>query len=278
MPQINRRETNMKWLNPFSIRSLVVLLMVLLPSLGYTLAVDDPDIVFYFPLNEGEGNIIHDLGPNKFEGQLDGNPTWVTSKSEARFGTALSFREEAKQGAVVPQDKRMWTGEDDFTVCAWFKTGKISGIGTIMIQWDPVATGWYLKIHDGIGVSRFCHRVAAGRFPCATAETERRHNVANDRWNHMCSMRVNRTSVKLFLNGAEVAHENTNHDRPINSMADLVIGRRAGSEYWDGEIDEVFMIKRILSAAEIQRLMGAQLAVELTDKLALIWGHLKVAK
>ena len=61
----------MQRLKRFPMSTLVAIFLIgLLPSLGYSqIQLDDPLLVFYFPLNEGKGDIIKDLGPNQMEGR-----------------------------------------------------------------------------------------------------------------------------------------------------------------------------------------------------------------
>ena len=35
------------------------------------------DLVFYFSLDEGNGNKIMDISPNKFSAKLENNPKWI---------------------------------------------------------------------------------------------------------------------------------------------------------------------------------------------------------
>eukprot|EP01116_Phalansterium_solitarium_P024439 TRINITY_DN8965_c0_g1_i1.p1 TRINITY_DN8965_c0_g1~~TRINITY_DN8965_c0_g1_i1.p1 ORF type:complete len:669 (-),score=258.69 TRINITY_DN8965_c0_g1_i1:189-2195(-) len=43
---------------------------------------DEPNLVAFYSFNEGEGNIAHDISPNKIHGQLIGDPQWIRSISK----------------------------------------------------------------------------------------------------------------------------------------------------------------------------------------------------
>ena len=81
-----------------------------------------------FPLNEGKGDIIKDLGPNQMEGEIEGGPAWVDSV-DPKFGTCLSFIDGIEQSAFVPDQPALDLGESDTTLAAWVKTGKEVGQG-----------------------------------------------------------------------------------------------------------------------------------------------------
>ena len=45
-------------------------------------SVEMDDLVFYFPLDEGQGDKIKDLSPNKLLGNVEKNPKWIDGKVE----------------------------------------------------------------------------------------------------------------------------------------------------------------------------------------------------
>ncbi len=69
---------------------------------------------------------------------------------------------------------------------------------------------------------------------------------------------------------------------PFNGRElDLGVSFRFNTEYFPGQMDEVVIFDYALSKDEVNEIMKAPLteqvfAVELTDKLAVIWGTIKV--
>ena len=43
-------------------------------------SVEMDDLVFYFSLDEGQGDKIKDLSPNKLLGKVEKNPKWIDGK------------------------------------------------------------------------------------------------------------------------------------------------------------------------------------------------------
>lgn len=42
----------------------------------------EADLVAWWNFNEGSGNQVHDVGPNKIHGYIVGQPVWVASVSK----------------------------------------------------------------------------------------------------------------------------------------------------------------------------------------------------
>ena len=60
-------------------------------------SVEMDDLVFYFPLDEGQGNKIKDLSPNKLLGKVEKNPKWIDGKVEGD----LHFTLGKNQGVLI---------------------------------------------------------------------------------------------------------------------------------------------------------------------------------
>lgn len=265
----------MQRLKRFPISALVFIFLIgLLPSLGYSqIQLDDPLLVFYFPLNEGKGDIIKDLGPNQLEGELEGGPAWVDSVDK-KFGTCLSFIDGKEQSGFVADVPALDLGESDTTLAAWVKTGKEVGQGFVYIKWD--GGGWYIKLRDKKLYTRY-HIPAPVGFG---AEIPSKTEIADDVWHHVASMRTNKETVQLYIDG-KLDHKDDAGSAPgsANTPANLEIGRFKEERFWDGEFDELFLMKRNLTNDELQLLMDGQfLAVESKGKLPLTWGSLKSAR
>ncbi len=263
----------MQRLKRFPISTLaIIFLMAVLPSLGYSqILLDDPDIVFYFPLDEGKGDLITDLGPNAQEGELEGGPAWVDSV-DPKFGKALSFIDGKEMSGFVPDHPSFDLGVNDVTLCAWFKTGKNPGQGFIYIKWD--GGGWYLKMWDNKLTTRFnVPGVGGGQIPSVS-------DLADDQWHHCCTQRINQVEVNVIIDGKIDAEDKAGSALgSVQTPANLEIGRFKEERFWDGEFDELFLIKRLLSLDEIQSMIeGDLLAVESKGKLPLTWGSLKAAR
>lgn len=270
---LKQEDIEMQTLKRFPISTLVVILLIgLLPSVGYSqIKLDDPDIVFYFPLDEGAGDVITDLGPNAQEGELEGGPAWVDSV-DPKFGKALSFKDGNEQSAFVPDHPSFDLGIGDVSLCAWFKTGKAVGQGFIYIKWD--GGGWYLKMWDNKLTTRFnVPGVGGDQIPSKA-------DLADDTWHHVVTQRIGQTTVNIIIDG-KVDSENKAGSvaGSVQTPANLEIGRFKEERFWDGAFDELLLIKRLLTLEEINSLIeGDLLAVESQGKVAVTWGSLKAAR
>jgi len=139
------------------------------------------------------------------------------------------------------------------TVTAWVKT--TSDVTGAIIGWGP-----------NVGGQRFGFRVDAGRI----RHEHHGGNIQGDTvmndgtWHHMAvTVEANATvswpQAKLWLDGLDDTRPTTDPD-PYDIVADLdvSIGRRpAGDDrYYIGEIDELYIYDRVLSAAEIAGMAG----------------------
>ena len=59
------------------------------------------DLVFYFSLDEGNGNKIMDISSNKLAAKLENKPKWVDGMRKG----ALEFTLGKNMGAVVPHNE-----------------------------------------------------------------------------------------------------------------------------------------------------------------------------
>jgi hypothetical protein len=271
----NRKQEDiqMQRLKRFPISTLVVIFLIgLLPSLGYSqIQLDDPLLVFYFPLDEGGGDIIKDLGPNGLEGEIEGGPAWVDSVDK-KFGTALSFIDGKEQSAFVADVPALDLGESDTTLAAWVKTGKEVGQGFVYIKWD--GGGWYLKMWDNKLTVRFNVPGVGGGGVSSFSE------LADGQWHHCCTQRIDQLEVNVIIDGKVDAEDKMGSALgSVQTPANLEIGRFKEERFWNGAFDELFLIKRLLTLDEIKSLIeGDLLAVESKGKLPLTWGSLKAAR
>jgi len=240
----------------------VVVLIALLPTLGYGAEV--ADLVFYFPMDEGSGDKITDVSPNKLVAKLENNPEWVQGKVK----DALEFTDGKSMGAEVPPNKVLDLGTDDVSLEAWFKTDKGAGQGFIFIKWD--GPGYYIKVRDGLLYARFYDGAAGDEIPSKTA-------VADNEWHHVVAVRQDKTMLQIYLDG-KLDIENAagaGAGSTDNGFA-LEIGRYRAERYWNGIIDEIRCWRKALTAEEVQQAMeGILLSVKSMGKLPIAWGYIK---
>jgi len=188
-------------------------------------------LVAAYGLNEGTGSVVGNSSGTGPSGTIT-NATWTTG----RFGQALSFAGNAEVNF----------GDVDFsgpfTAEGWFQTRSL---------YTGTCGSFVMKVRDyGFEIcgGQLGGKVGANNAWTANAATTLTSADLNI-WKH-AAMTYDGTSVRLYINGSlvsTVAGAHTTSNNPLE------FGRwSAGTEYWNGLIDEVRLYSRALSQAEIQ--------------------------
>ena len=204
----------------------------------------------------GDGNANDIIGSNS--GVLQGNVTYAQGK----VADAFSFN---GQGYVSVPDNDLWTlGSDPFTVDLWVKFNSLSGRDPFVAHDENGGyynkwIFWYDAYAASYGHSKGCNGPAlafhingpgvGGTDPiCAPwlPETGRWYQVAVTR---------SGSTYSLYIDGVLVKTATDSNSIP-NPNFPLTIGR-AEAYLLNGQIDELEIFKRALSAAEIQAIYFA---------------------
>ena len=187
-------------------------------------------------------------------GTLVGAPTFVPGQQ----GQAISLNTNTVTDYVEMTGYQGILGANPVTVTAWIKT-TTDATGAI-IGWGPNTAG-----------QRFGFRIDAGRL-----RTEHHGgNIQGDgpvndgQWHHVAvTVQANSTvsypEVQLWLDGLDNTRPTTDPDAyNITADLDVCIGRRpaADDRYFIGEIDDLRIYDRALTAAEIAALAGKTQAI-----------------
>jgi hypothetical protein len=240
----------------------VIVGLSLMVTSGYS--ADFADLVFYFPLDEGSGDKITDISPNKLVAKLENKPKWVQGKVKG----GVAFTDGKSMGASVPANKILDMGTADVSLEAWFKTGKKTGQGFMFIKWD--GPGYYIKLRDGLLYTRYHDGAAGGEVPGKTP-------IADDKWHHVVSVRRDKTTIQIYLDGKlDLEDKKAAGPGKTDNGAPLEIGRYRAERYWDGILDELRLWQKALSEEEVTMAMeGNILSVEASGKLPIAWGLIK---
>jgi len=268
----------MKRFEQFAISCLVVFVGIgLLPSLGYSVA-DWEDVIFYYPMNEGAGNVAkqHPKAPNQFAARLENNPKWVTDDIPDTQGNkaALEFVIAKEQGLTIFDHPALDLGTGDVTLEAWAKT-EIGDQNNKMIitTWGENGSGYYLKITQGLLLTRFNDTDRVG------PEVKSVTNVSDGKWHHLAATRKNRTEVRIYIDGKlDVEDMNGSGPGAVDPDANFYIGWQINrpTRFFEGRIDEARIWSRALTGEEIVESMnGSVLSVEALGKLPITWGRIK---
>lgn len=242
--------------------------MFILLASGYSYAFRD-HIVAAWTLDEGSGNVIHDVSGNVNDGELMGGAEWTDGK----FGKALDF--DGSTGYVeVPFDESMRViNQGDFTLAAWYKPDVIPKKHCVFQQGDKGGTGrTWLFTHQDAGEIR--SYLGGGT-------TASGINAEAGEWHHTAVVVTEgggTDTVQLYVNGElsgapfQAAMEDSEGSFFIGCHKDII-------DLMDGIIDDVVLISKALDEAEVKDLMTngvtAILAVGPAGKLTVSWGSIK---
>jgi hypothetical protein len=207
------------------------------------------ELVAYYSMDEGSGNVVADSSGNGHDGTISDNPTWV--EGPPGFGTAVQF---GTQGSN-PIDCGMWDntlGTGEMTVGCWvkFSTGGTTyqGIVSNRTAYSADQMYWALEIMGDSG-SFYFGSLNGSAYGLGT--------TPQDEWAHI-AITFDGDTILAYLNGEEVGTGSPQYGNTPEST--IRIGAsEAASNIFEGAIDEVYFFNTIFSAEEIVSLMNGEL-------------------
>ncbi|CAM2069191.1 S8 family serine peptidase [Sulfidibacter corallicola] len=207
--------------------------------------VDAPSgIAAWWPFDESSGSTARDIA-----GSSHGNRRGA-SFSSGRVGRAYKF-DGSNDYVSVPNRSAINLGTGDFTITAWIRTTQNHAI--ILTKRNSADNRGYLFM------------VYGKRLLLQMADNPRGHYnytstsipiVANNAWRHVAVTvdRNNTRGGRMYVDGNLVYTFNpTNRQGSLNTSDALRIGQRDGAgSYFKGNLDEVTLYKRALSATQIR--------------------------
>lgn len=202
----------------------------------------------WYPFNQTEGTITYEAGggsPATLRNFANPAASWVAG----RFGRGLSF--DNVDDFVSIDGFPGIQGSADRTCAAWIKT-TASGGNNPIIAWGPNSAGakWTFLMNT---VGQIRVEITNGFVVGTTA-------VNDGQWHHVACTFANDGSpnandIRLYVNGVlEAVSSSTSQVLNTGNAGDVKIGSDIQNRFWNGEIDEVRILPRALSAAEIASL------------------------
>lgn len=205
-----------------------------------------PDNAFF--LDEGSGlNTVNGYGQS--DGTLSGTrlPTWSIGKS----GEALNFDGISTNGDYVGcGNDSSFDAVTGLTLSAWFRPSSTGGWTTSGVD----KRNAYRLVSVDVGTTgtpvtathfQFALYDSTGTFQsCASTQT-----YTTNAWHYVVGT-YDGTTMTLYVDGA-VSQTVTQTDGMSTSTYPFEIGRRDGTRYYSGAIDEVRMYSRAISKAEM---------------------------
>jgi RHS repeat-associated protein len=209
------------------------------------------DLVSRWKLDEGSGSTINDSkGTNN---GTAANTSWTTG----RLGNALSFNGTSSYISVPDTDNSLDI-DNEITITAWIKPNNLSGYYCIAAK-QPSGTAannypgnYEFRIEQTSGCLKLLHQTSTGNTISAYMSTIA---VNVGQWQHVVVTLKEGSSVKFYINGLPAGSFSQTTAFGIANNNPLRIGSRKDSSCWfNGDIDDVQIYKRCLSANEIQEI------------------------
>jgi hypothetical protein len=215
-------------------------LALILISAGAARAFDrgDPALVGYWPFNEGSGTVAADLSENGYDGTLNGGVTWT----DGIYGGALHFD---GSGANVGTGKSILNDVPGFTLAGWVSASNVDVYSSLFGQNDLIEFGF-------IGGSQLGTWLLGNNWQLVSAA----YPFDYPSWHHV-ALTGDATGVVIYIDGQEAAR-----DAGAVSSGSSGFTFKIGADVFNatgdpflGEIDDVWVISRALTAEEVKILM-----------------------
>lgn len=203
---------------------------------------DQANLVLHYALDEGSGHVATDSSGSGNHGTIEGNPAWITGVS----GSALSFqgrRDYITTGKSLLSDLR------EFTIACWLK-GNLSQADRSGLVGQNDCVEYGISSGNNIQIWSAASGAVNLTWPYdATAD-----------WHHIVAV-GDGTSVTIYLDGRPAASGGTPiadtygaSNFPVNIGGGGVFD--AADNWLTGDVDEIQIYQRALSAAEVAALAG----------------------
>ena len=199
-------------------------------------------LVAAWGFNEGTGTVVQSA-VGSFPGTLSG-ATWTTG----RFGSGLAFN--GTSAMVTVADANALDLTTAMTLEAWVFPTAASGVRDILIKEGAGVDIYNLYARNGQGQPE-ANVFAGGSNRWATGSA-----LPLNTWSHVAGT-YDGTTVRLFVNGVQVGTKAFTGTIATSTGALRIGGNSLWGEFFQGQIDEIRIYGRALSAAEIVTDMNA---------------------
>lgn len=198
-----------------------------------------PGLVGAWGFEEAAGTDVLDASGLGLTGSLDG----ATRVAAGRHGAGLSF--DGTNDQVVVRHAPALALTTGMTLEAWVRPTASSGWRTALMKERPDGLAWSLYASGGTGRAN-----STSNFGGADREVNGTAALPLSAWSHLAAT-YDGTTQRLFVNGTQVATRAQTGSLVGSSGALRIGGNSIWGEWFAGQIDEVRVYNRALSAAEI---------------------------
>jgi len=203
--------------------------------------------VLLMHMNEASGTISDTSGQGN-DGTQNGG---VTYNATGKLNTAMSFDGVDDYVAIPDTDQFAW-GTGNFAYSVWVKTSDTSSnYKGIINAYSVTSNNQHMQYQPSTDTLIFGW--GGSSFQSETV------NLNDGQWHHLVFQRTGSTNSEIYVDGFLIGTKNNNPSGNIVQPVDLWIGAiNIAGRYWLGEIDEVAIFNRALSATEIANIYEKQ--------------------
>ncbi len=197
-------------------------------------------VVAAYAFSEGSGTTTSDRSGNGNTGTLSGT-TWTTA---GLAGVGLSF--DGVNDRVDVNDSASLDLTGGMTLEAWVYPTVLSGWRTVVLKERPGGLAYALYAHDNAPKPAAYVRIGSADVSVVGVSALPLHT-----WTHLATT-YDGATLRLYVNGIEVGSRAVTGIIQVSTGRLRIGGNAVWSEWFAGQIDEVRIYNRGLSAAEIQ--------------------------
>ena len=216
----------------------------------YILVIPGANLQAFFPFN---GN-ASDAGPNQLIPGQTGTVNYTGADRKATTNSSAIF--DGASYLNVADHSALNLESDNYSISCWIKTTRTS---KMMIWQESGAKGakdnqTWLRIGDNSTTQflRFATEDATGGTILSVGSAGR---VSDGSWHHVVCVREG-TNIKVYVDGVKISNEgNATAIKDVSNESGFKIGAQEGatsySNFFDGQLDDLIVYKRALSAQEV---------------------------
>ena len=211
-----------------------------LTSRTVTIAGTAPGVlVAAYGFHAGSGTAVADSSGRNNNG-THANAAWTAA---GRNGGGMTFN--GTSSLVTVPDSATLDLTNGMTLEAWVRPTALGTTWrTVMMKESGTNLAYALYAHDGSRPSPWIRPGNQDRFVVGTAA------LAANTWTHLAST-YDGAALRLYVNGTQVATSNVTGLLPVSTGALRIGGNSIWGEYFAGDLDDIRIYSRALTAAEV---------------------------
>ncbi|MDI6450628.1 LamG-like jellyroll fold domain-containing protein [Anaerobaca lacustris] len=229
-----------------------ITLLLALGAMTVPAAAADPSLVLHLRFDEGAGTVAEDASIYRNNGTVVGNAQWVEGVS----GTALEF---VNGSHVTVPEIPQYDVTSEVSLMAWVKATTVPNWARVIDKSQWQTSGFDLVLTQNVGLPRLEFFVSD-----TTSLVDGTTVVIDNEWHFIAGTFGNKT-LRVYVDG-QLEGEGTSVNQVDINPNDwpIMIGGESssnGGQQYLGQIDEVAMFDRELSAEEIASIFARGIRV-----------------